>query len=84
MVFNLQTYKKTKIVSKDLEEILKHILIIKKLLAKYTKYTPVKDLYTNILHNEALLYGYLKKCREIVKNKGSMDEIKNPKTQNII
>ena len=69
---NLEDYKKIrkiKRVVKELSEIERLLSLVLKGLATYKKYTPIRDILTNVLDNKALVNVYLKKY------KGALEKI---------
>ena len=59
-------YKKAKLIVKDIEIILPYLAGIKKTLANYYKYVPVKNVFTSIVDNQAILNAALKKYKKII------------------
>jgi hypothetical protein len=71
-IFQLQDYKKAKIICKEIEAI--DSLLTKQLqeLKPFSKYSPVYFVFNSILENKALLDLHYKKYKEIVDKKGEL------------
>lgn len=66
---NLSEYKnkkKSQIVLRELEEILKLFIETKKSLEIYGKYIPAKDVYISIMDNEAKVLLHIKKYKKLL------------------
>jgi len=75
-VTNIKDYKekrKVKIIIDDLENVERLMSLIVKGMIGYKKYTPVKDLLSNVLDNKAIVSMYLKQYKKSLEN---MDENK--------
>ena len=73
---NIKDYKekrKVKIIIDDLENVERLMSLIVKGMIGYKKYTPVKDLLSNVLDNKAIVSMYLKQYKKSLEN---MDENK--------
>lgn len=59
-----KSQKKLKIIVRDLDRILILLSGIKKVLTPYGKYVHVRDIYSNIMNNEAILTDLLNRYKE--------------------
>jgi hypothetical protein len=69
---DLNAYKKAKILTRELDSLLKIVSNIKKELHGYLKYNPVKDIYSSVQDNEQLIKIHYKKYKKIVDKKGEV------------
>lgn len=70
---NLTNYRKAKVVSKDLSEILTITNTALKQFSPYYKYTPVKSVMSSLLENKASISLYLKHYNKVVETKGEIN-----------
>jgi hypothetical protein len=68
-------YKKAKLLSKDLREIITTVDMCLHNFKPYNKYMPVKSIVNSLLENKVILTMYLKKYTKIVGNKGLMKNV---------
>jgi vacuolar-type H+-ATPase subunit D/Vma8 len=69
---DLNSYKKAKILARELEDLLRTVSSFKKQLHPYLKYNPVKDIYSSLQDNEQLIKIHYKKYKKIVDQKGEI------------
>lgn len=70
-IHNLAEYQKAKVVVKDIEKMLKIIMLAETGLKKYQHYRPVQSILTTIYNEKALLEIYLEQYKMIVETKGA-------------
>lgn len=73
-IHDIQSYRQSKIIVKDIEQIRSALKESYKTLTKYKKYVPVKPILNEILSAELVLKLALQKHKEIVKTKGKLNE----------
>lgn len=71
---DLIAYKRAKIIIKEISEISDILRITYRQLVKYKKYTPIKEILSDMLHAEAVLKMVSDKQQDVVKTKGKMNE----------
>lgn len=59
-----KSLKKLKIIVRDIDRVMTILSGIKKCLAPYGKYVHVRDIYSNIMNNEAILKDLLNRYKE--------------------
>lgn len=67
--------KKAKLIQDDLTKLLSMLELFKKGLAYYNKYTPVRDIYFNIMNNQAILQANLDRLNNILDKKDNENEV---------
>lgn len=67
---NLHSYKKAKVIVKDLEQIVNAMDLSIRALTHFTKYIPVRESVSILENNKTLLEIHLSKQRKIIANKG--------------
>lgn len=73
-IHDISSYRQSKIIVKDIEQIRTALKESYKTLTRYKKYVPVKPILNEILSAELVLKLALTKHKEIVKNKGKLNE----------
>lgn len=68
-IVDLKQYKKAKIVSKDLEQIIRILELTTQGLGKYSKYTHVMEILSQIQQKKIILKVYLDKCNALIDKK---------------
>lgn len=68
---NITTYKKAKVITKDLLDVLAIIDQTEKKLAPYSKYLPILNCLSHIADAKLILVAHYKKQEKILKNKGA-------------
>lgn len=69
-ISEFKTYKKAKIVLKDLQRINDILQLTTKGIETHSKYIPVRSILQCIKENKQILDIYIRKYGDIVKNKG--------------
>lgn len=58
--------RKAKIIAGDLTNILKIVKMTKKALSTYSKYTPARNVYSNLMENQSVLETNLDKVQRFL------------------
>ena len=74
MINDLNSYRIARVVVKDLSEIISKLNLYNSQLNDYHRYIPVQDVQHNIKINLAILNVHLQKYKEILENKGKIDD----------
>lgn len=69
-VVDLNTYKKAKVVVKEIDKIIKFYDLALAGLSNYGKYRPVAETIAKLRTDRQQLNIYLKKCQTFLDNKG--------------
>jgi len=67
---NLHSYKKAKVIVKDLEQVINAMDLSIRALVHFSKYIPVRESVSILENNKTLLEIHLNKQRKIIANKG--------------
>lgn len=73
MINDLNAYKKAKTIVKETNEVLAIVKDSYKRLSKYRRYLPVREVLNELITCEAMLSMLRAKQKEIVANKGQLD-----------
>lgn len=71
---DLKNYKMSKVLVKDLTEILNIMNQFHVKLNKYIKYTAIKKMTANLQENKAFIRHHLEKQKKILNEKGLVEE----------
>ena len=71
--YDLNNYKKAKLILKDLKDLVYILDTCLKYFDPYKKYKPMANVISAIKINKSLLEVYLIKCNKIIESKGKVD-----------
>lgn len=71
MIHNITDYKKSIVIVKELEKVIKLLNATEAGLKSYSKYTPVKNILTTLISERAFLDLHLEKQKIIRDTKGA-------------
>ena len=74
MLHNLKSYKLSKILVKDLANILRIITEYENKMSVYKKYTPISKMLNNLKENKNIINYHFLKQKAILKSKGKVQE----------
>jgi hypothetical protein len=72
--YNLNSYKKAKVIVKETTEIIVILKEAHRKLNKYKRYMPIRYVLSELLNAETMLSMFNTKNKEILENKGKVND----------